>query len=141
MKSIVSKMLGVGFAMALSMVLSTRETARAADPVGDVKGAQLLQQLNSPEQAAKLKKGATIAMVCTKCKNVAVVRVEKERGREFLRPGSKHACAGCNSVIEVVPMGGHGLDKQNLRTVKHVCQSCGDESAFCCATKPGGKNK
>jgi hypothetical protein len=26
-----------------------------------------------------------------------------------------------------------GLDTE----LKHVCKACGDESAFCCATKPG----
>ena len=38
----------------------------------------------------------------------------------------------------VVGVEGHGLDKQNHGTVKHVCKSCGDDSAFCCATKRGG---
>lgn len=76
-------------------------------------------------------------MVCAKRKNVAVTRVEKERGREFLRPGTRHACAGCRSEIVVVGMEEHGLDKHNHAAVKHVCKSCGDDSAFRCATQRG----
>jgi hypothetical protein len=83
-----------------------------------------------------LKTGDTVAMVCAKCKNVAVTRVEKQRGREFLVPGTKHGCAGCGSEITVV---GQRMDQKEI--VKHVCKSCGDDSAFCCATRSGSATK
>lgn len=115
---------------------------KATDTHLQMKGAEHLQHLTSPKQAESLKSRDTVAMVCAKCKNVAVTRVEKERGREFLKAGTKHACVGCSSEIEVVGVGDRGPDKQHLTTVKHVCKSCGDDSAFCCATKPGaGKTK
>ena len=126
-----------GLAIAVTAALGFGLLLNAADEHLWMKGAEHLQHLRSPAQAQQLKKGDTVAMVCAKCKNVAVTRVERERGREFVRPGSKHACAGCSSEIEVVGVEGHGLDKQNHGTVKHVCKSCGDDSAFCCATKRG----
>ena len=43
-----------------------------------------------------------------------------------------HACAGCNSTITVT---GHA--KGDITELKHSCKACGDDSAFCCATKPG----
>jgi hypothetical protein len=131
----------LGLAAAVTALLGFGLTLNAADEHLQMKGAQHLQHLNSPKQVEALKTGDTVAMVCAKCKNVAVTRVEKERGREFLKPGTKHACAGCSSEIEVVSMADRGIDKQNLTSVKHVCKSCGDDSAFCCATKPGGTTK
>jgi hypothetical protein len=41
-------------------------------------------------------------------------------------------CPGCDSVITTVGTG-HNAKSE----VKHVCEKCGDESVFCCATKPG----
>jgi hypothetical protein len=46
--------------------------------------------------------------------------------------GEKHLCPGCSSTIEVV-----GVQKGAHTELKHVCKACGDDSAFCCATKPG----
>jgi len=94
-----------------------------------MKGGQHLLYLNSREQADKLKKGDQVAMVCSMCKSVAVVRVERERGREFLKPGTKHGCAGCGATVEVI-----GQRMGNKETVRHVCSKCGEQSAFCCAT-------
>lgn len=137
MKTTFNLLRHLGLAAAVTAALGFGLTLNAADTHLQMKGAQHLQHLTSPKQAEALKPGDTVAMVCAKCKNVAVTRVEKERGREFLRVGTKHACAGCSSEIEVVGMGDRGPDKQHLTTVKHVCKSCGDDSAFCCATKPG----
>jgi len=125
----------------LTAALGFGLSLNAADKHLEMKGAQHLQHLNSPKQAENLKPGDTVAMACAKCKNVAVTRIEKDRGREFARVGSKHACSGCSSEIEVVAAGDHGLDKQHLSHVKHVCKSCGEKSAFCCATKPTSDKK
>ena len=42
-----------------------------------------------------------------------------------------HACAGCNSTMTVV-----GRPRDGITELKHSCGKCGDDSAFCCATKP-----
>jgi hypothetical protein len=80
-------------------------------------------------------------MVCAKCKTVFVTLVkqgakgaqilmEKGQPRELI---GAHACAGCNSTMTVV-----GHTKGDIVELKHSCKTCGDDSAFCCATKPGG---
>ena len=82
----------------------------------------------------------TIAMVCAKCKTVWTTRVKQGmKGAELLMVNGKtteligtHACKGCNSTITVT---GHA--KGNITELKHSCGACGDDSAFCCATKPG----
>lgn len=142
MKTTLNLLHNLGRTAAVTALLGLTLTLNAADVHLQMKGAEHLQHLTSPKQTKALKTGDTVAMVCAKCKNIAVTRVEKERGREFLKPGTKHACAGCSSEITVVSMGDRSVDKQNLTTVKHVCNACGDDSAFCCATKPGeGKTK
>ncbi len=115
---------------AVAVAMSLGSSVNAADEHATMKGAQHLQYLNSPKQAEELKKGDTVAMVCSMCKNVAVTRVEKQRGREFLTPGTKHGCEMCGGTIETV---GQRMDNKDI--VKHSCTKCGGESAFCCATK------
>ena len=101
-----------------------------------VKGAQKLQELKKIEttsQADALKPGDQIAMVCAKCKSMVIENVGTEKGHvKTMTPGEKHLCPGCNSTIEVT-----GAGKGKKEVVKHHCGSCGDSSAFCCATKPG----
>ena len=46
--------------------------------------------------------------------------------------GEKQRCPGCNSTIEVIWVG-----KGKHDIVKHTSKACGDDSVFCCATKPG----
>lgn len=99
-------------------------------PAKPMKGAEQLQHLNRPEQAEELKKGDTVAMACSMCKNIAVVRVERIRGREFLTPGTKHGCAMCGGTVEIT---GQRVDKKVV--VKHTCSKCGEGSAYCCATR------
>jgi hypothetical protein len=108
-----------------------------------LKGGQLLlrmQEIKTPKDLNALKTDDQIAMVCAKCKTVWVTRVkEGVKGAQILMEGGKpteiigtHACAGCNSTIEIA---GHGKGKEAV--LKHSCKACGDNSAFCCATKPG----
>ena len=104
-------------------------------PTKAMKGAEQLQHLNRPEQAEDLKTGDTVAMACSMCKNIAVVRVEKVRGREFLTPGTKHGCAMCGGTVEIT---GQRVDKKVV--TKHTCSKCGEGSAYCCATRRKSKN-
>jgi hypothetical protein len=55
--------------------------------------------------------------------------MEKGQPKELI---GTHACAGCNSTLTVV-----GVQKAAHLELKHTCKACGDDSAFCCATKPG----
>lgn len=90
--------------------------------------------LNRPEQALELRTGDTVAMACSMCKNIAVVRIEENRGREFLTPGTRHGCSMCGGTIEIT---GQRMDKKEI--VHHTCSRCGEDSAYCCATRRRSK--
>ena len=93
----------------------------------------MLTQVNTPAQAEDLQPGDSITMSCAKCKSVMIHYVNTEKGHiKTMTVGEKHLCPGCNTTIEVV---GTGRGKHDQ--VKHVCTACGDDSVFCCATKPG----
>lgn len=106
-----------------------------AQEKGSAKGGgyALTQKVKTTAAAEALKPGDTMAMVCKKCETVVISRVETQKGHiKLVTPGTKHLCEGCGSTIEVV---GHGKGKDEV--VKHSCKACGDDSVFCCATKPG----
>lgn len=108
-------------------------SARAAEQMKGGPHMLHLQGISTQAEAETLKPGATIAMVCAKCKSVTVENVTTQKGHiKTVTVGEKHLCPGCNSTITVV---GTGKDKHDA--VKHSCEKCGDDSAFCCATKPG----
>jgi hypothetical protein len=118
--------------LALALVPLVPATTRAAD---QVKGGQVLMmnQIKTPAEAEALKPGDSMVMVCNKCKSVMVHNVTTEKGHiKVMTVGSKHLCPGCESTITVV-----GTGKAAHDVVKHTCEKCGDESVFCCATKPG----
>ena len=126
--------LGVG--LALTLVAWIPGIAHAQEPMKPMKGGEhmvMLTHITTTNQAAELIAGDSIAMVCTKCKSVMVHNFTTEKGHiQVMTVGEKHLCPGCNSTITVV---GAGKDKHN--EVKHTCEKCGDNSVFCCATKPG----
>ena len=112
-------------------------------PMKPMKGGEHLMMLNKIETKQDLdalKTGDSVAMVCAKCKTVWVTRVKQgAKGAEILAAGGQpkeligtHACQGCKSTLTVV---GHA--KGDITVLKHSCGMCGDDSAFCCATKPG----
>ena len=131
---------------ALAMAAFVPLTASAADeakPMKPMKGGEhqlMLNGINTKQEVDALKTDDSIAMVCAKCKTVWVTRVKQGvKGAQLLMEGGQpkeligtHACAGCNSTITVT---GHGKGKEMV--LKHSCGACGDDSAFCCATKPG----
>ena len=128
--------LGMGAAFALATAASLPATARADEPMKPMKGGEhlmMLNHINTPAQAEELKPGDRIAMVCSKCKSVMVHNVATEKGHiKIMTIGEKHLCPGCGSTITVA-----GAGKGKHDEVKHVCDKCGDDSVFCCATKPG----
>jgi hypothetical protein len=135
-----------GFAFALAFAAWLPATAHAQDttkPMMPMKGGEhqlMLNGINTKQEVDALKTGDSIAMVCAKCKTVWVSRVKKDvKGGQILMEGSQtkeligtHACKGCNSKLKVT---GHA--KGDITELKHSCGACGDDSAFCCATKPG----
>ncbi len=112
-------------------------------PMKPMKGGEhllMLHGVSSKQETDALKTGDTIAMVCAKCKTVWTSRVKQtakgaqvlnEHGQPMELVGT-HACKGCSSTLTVV---GHA--KGDITVMKHTCGSCGADSAFCCATKPG----
>jgi len=118
-------------------------TTNGAEQMKPMKGSEhllMVNQINSKQDLNALKTGDSIAMVCAKCKTVWVTRVkEGAKGAQVLSEQGQpteligtHACKGCNSTWTVV---GHA--KGDITELKHSCKACGDDSAFCCATKPG----
>jgi len=105
------------------------------------KGAQLQKELIAVKTVADvetLSTGDSFAMACAKCKTIWVAEVKKNaKGAELLKAKGKptklvgkHQCEGCGGTVEIT---GHGKGKE--ATLVHTCSSCGDDSAFCCATK------
>jgi hypothetical protein len=136
--NIIKTILIAGAALALAL------TTNAAEPMKPMKGGEhqtmMLNGVNSKQEVDALKTGDSIAMVCAKCKTVWVSRVKQgTKGAQILMEGGQtkeligtHACAGCNSTLTVT---GHA--KGDITELKHSCKACGDDSAFCCATKTG----
>lgn len=157
MKTTKKNILGTALALSIAFAASLPDTASAADEMKPMKGGEhqmMLSKVETKAQVEALKPGDTFAMVCAKCQTVYVRRVtQNKKGAQLLgvlggrgRGGqvdakadqarseiiATHGCAGCNSTMEVT---GHGKGKDIV--LKHSCKACGDESAFCCATKPG----
>jgi len=129
---------GLGGLLAIAALTTALFTTGsiAADVTAKGGATQLMNQIKTPADAEALKPGDSIAMVCTKCKSVMVHNVTTEKGHvKTMTVGEKHMCSGCNSTITVV---GRGKGPGGARDeVKHVCEKCGDDSVFCCSTKPG----
>jgi hypothetical protein len=132
--NILSKItLGSGLAVALAFALGTPGTVQAGPELKGAERSLQMRGINTMAQAEALKPDDTIAMICGKCKSVVIETVTLEKGHiKHVIPGTKHLCPSCNSYITVV-----GNGKDSTRAVTHTCGACGDNSAFCCATKPG----
>lgn len=130
--------------LAVASVAWLPGSARAQDekkPMKEMKGGEHLMMLNkveTKEQADALKPSDTMAMVCAKCKTVYTTRVKQgTKGAQLLMAGGAptelvgtHACAGCGGTWTIT-----GVGKGAKTELKHSCSMCGDDSAFCCATK------
>ena len=128
---------GMAAAFALALAASLPITARAAEQMKGGPHMKHLMAVNTEAEAEALKPGDEIAMVCTKCKSAMVHNVTREKGHiEVMTVGTKHLCPGCNSTITAV-----GTGKGKHDQVKHTCEKCGDDSVFCCASKPGAGTK
>lgn len=130
--------LSPGLAVALAFAVWLPGAARAADhPADHAKGTNAMthmQHIMTQAQAEALKPGDSMAMTCTKCKDVMVQKVTTDKAHvKMMTVGEKLKCS-CGGTVEVVATGkGSGKNAE----VKHVCSKCGDDAMFCTATKPG----
>ena len=136
--------LGAAFAVAMAVAMPVTASAQdAAAPMKPMKGGEHMMMLNRPitttEQANALTPDDSFAMVCGKCKTVYVTRVKQgTKGAQLLMGPAPteligtHACAGCGGTWTIT-----GVGKGATRELKHSCTKCGDDSGFCCATRPG----
>jgi hypothetical protein len=120
-------------AVMLAVAMTWLPGSTQAEDTKMMKGAEhmmLLTAITTPEQAAALKPGDTIAMACAKCKTIIVEKVTVEKGHiNMMTPGEKHLCSGCQTTLVTVGMG-----KNSHNELKHVCNACGSDLVFCCAT-------
>ena len=131
-----------GFALAVAII----GTGCATDTRSDMKPMKagehmlMLNRVETTQDLDALKTDDSVAMVCAKCKTMWTTRVQPGvKGAQLLNEHGQateiigtHACPGCHSTLTVV---GHA--KGDVVELKHTCAACGDDSAFCCATKPG----
>lgn len=131
------------FALAIALFGTGCASDTSSSQMKPMKGGEhllMLQGISTTQEANALTPDDSIAMVCTKCQTVWVSRAKQGvKGAQLLSDGFQpteligtHACAGCKSTLTVV---GHA--KGDITELKHSCSACGDNSAFCCATKVG----
>ena len=125
-------LVGSSLALALAAGVAWPVNVQAAD---QVKGAEklMMKPLKTSEDIAKLEPGDMVAMSCPKCKTITVTYVETTKGHiKEEKATQKHLCPGCATAIKT-----EGQGKLAKDVVKHVCQTCGSEDAFCCVLKKG----
>jgi len=132
---LVSKIsLSSGLAIALVFAVWAPGAARAAEHEKGAHDMMQMKHITTQAQAEALKPGDSMAMTCTKCKDVMVQKVTTDKAHvKMMTVGEKLKCS-CGGTVEVVATGkGSGKNAE----VKHVCSKCGDDAMFCTATKPG----
>ena len=141
--SITKLFLEAGLVTALAFMGGCATNSSTGDQMKPMKGGEhllMLQGINTQAEAEALKPDDSIAMVCTKCKTVWTSRVRQGmKGAQLLMENGQrteligtHGCAGCGGTWTVAG-GGKGASS----VLKHTCSVCGENSGFCCATKPG----
>ena len=145
-KTVSKNIFGASMVFALAIAALLPLNTSAADetkPMKPMKGGEHMLMLNKVETKQDLdalRTDDSVAMVCAKCKTVWVSRVKQGvKGAQLLMANSKtteligtHACAGCGGTWTIT-----GVGKGAKTELKHSCSMCGDDSGFCCATKPG----
>lgn len=95
-------------------------------------------EIKTKKDYEALPAGTNIAMACPKCKSIVVLGQKQAA----TKPGHGtvdeelmvHQCPGCGGKMTTKSVG-----KETV--MKHVCSQCGDDSAYCCATKAGEKTE
>jgi predicted RNA-binding Zn-ribbon protein involved in translation (DUF1610 family) len=98
----------------------------------ETNGILKLHQITTAEDEQSLKAGDAVAMVCTRCKSVVYLNLAWP-DKALLNPlGENHPCPECKATIKRVRVG-----KTHQFKITHVCEKCGEDSVFCCATRKG----
>jgi RNase P subunit RPR2 len=121
--------LSSGLALALAFAVWSPGAVRAGE-----RDMMQMEHITTQAQAEALQPGDSMAMTCTKCKDVMVQKVTTDKAHvKMMTVGEKLKCS-CGGTVEVVATGkGEGKNAE----VKHVCSKCGDDAMFCSAVKPG----
>ena len=97
--------------------------------------------VTTTQEAAAIKPGDTMVMVCGKCKTVAITEftsgLPNGKGTpRWMQIGTRHECESCGGTITVVK--GKTTD-----SMQHNCSKCGEGAAFCCSApaKDAGAKK
>ena len=121
---------------ALAVAALAATFARADEQSQSTKSWLGLKHIQTEKEFTEIPKGATVAMSCPMCKSVTVLSTQwkttKPSGGTIEKALVVHQCPGCGGKMTTV-----------LKQTKmvHTCTKCGDDSAFCCATKPGEKTE
>lgn len=95
-----------------------------------------MTQIKTQSEAEALKPGASIAMVCSRCKIVTVHPVGDDKSHaHMLAVGNTHTCPACDGKVTVE---GTGRGNGKYQEVMHVCAECGEDSMFVVATAADG---
>ena len=127
-------------AATLTIVAFLPSTQAAEITKGAAKQLELIH-IETVADVDALKTGDSIAMACAKCKTIWVSKVKQDaKGAEVQLARGKpvkvvgvHGCSGCKGEVTISP---HMKGREP--GLKHVCTACGDDSAFCCATRKAG---
>ena len=140
--------LGAGLVVGFSFLNGCATNSSTSDQMKPMKGGEHQMMLNkaitTTGEAEAVKPDDSFAMACGKCKTVYITRVKQgEKGAQILMQGGRsteligtHACNSCGGTWTIV-----GVGKGATSILKHTCSACGDDSAFCCATKAGSATK
>ena len=95
-------------------------------------GTVTLRQVTTTEDEESLRPGDAVAMVCTQCKSVVYLNLAWP-DKALLNPlGENHPCPECKANIKRLRVG-----RTHQFKITHVCEKCGEDSVFCCATRKG----
>jgi hypothetical protein len=119
--------LGATVLLALGVAGCASSGSRSAS---ETAGSVCLHPITTTDEEQRLKSGDSVAMVCTKCKSVVYLNITRSREAALNPLELDHPCAGCKATIKRVRVG-----KGHQTKITHICEKCGDDSVFCCATK------
>lgn len=118
-----------------AFVLAT--TSLIAGPTSD--SPTRTKAVATTKDAAAIKSGDTMVMVCGACKTVSITEYKSafHNGRppmQWVEVGAKHECEMCGGSITTV-------NGKTTDSMQHNCSKCGEGAAFCCVTAPKADKK
>jgi hypothetical protein len=124
----------------IALAISSASLASAQDFSKSSKeyNRKAFQKVETQKDYEALPSSSEIAMACSKCKSVTLIQTKEKA----TKPGhgkveetlTVDSCPGCGGKITT-----KAGSKETAFV--HTCSKCGDESAYCCATKDGKKTE